>query len=279
MIQKDINPDDVTQFGLNIYQYGHEVCVSQHRYGPAVRQHYLLHYVIRGCGVLHTERQRWPVQQGEAFLIYPHDITTYVADKRAPWEYMWIELDGLMAARSLEKCGLRRDMPLYRPKNPDSLAEEGRLLQQLIAEEPQHSLRITGLTCLFLDALIVGSASSREATDVTSISRHLEHATQFIERNYHRPFTIAEVAACCNIDRSYLSRLFQQQFGYGPKHYLLQLRMNVAISLLADRTLPVKIIAYSVGYSSQMQFAKVFHHYFNCSPSEWRAKATRRSEP
>ena len=49
--------------------------------------------------------------------------------------------------------------------------------------------------------------------------------------------------------------------------------MNVATSLLADRALPVKIIAYSVGYNSQMQFAKVFNHYFHCSPSEWRAKA------
>ncbi|QUG75182.1 helix-turn-helix domain-containing protein [Erwinia sp. E602] len=272
MIQKDINPDDIAQFGLNIYQYGHEVCTSQHSYGPAVRQHYLLHYVIQGCGTLHTEQHSWPVRQGEAFLIWPHEITTYVADKRTPWEYMWIEMDGLMAARSLEKCGLRRDMPLYRPKDPDSLAGEGRLLQALIAEDPQHSLRITGLTCLFLDALIAGSASSRAGSETSSISRHLDNATQYIERHYHRNFSIAEVAEYCNIDRSYLSRLFQQQFGYGPKHYLLQLRMNVATTLLADRSLPVKVIAYSVGYGSQMQFAKVFNHYFHCSPSEWRRR-------
>mgnify|MGYP004716829399 CR=1 FL=1 len=273
-MQKDINPDDITQFGLNIYQYGHEVCASRHSYGPAVRQHYLLHYVITGSGTLFTEKQRWPVVKGEAFLIHPHEITTYTADKQTPWEYMWIELDGLIAARSLEKCGLRRDMPVWRPKDPLLPAMESQLLQQLIAEDPQYSLRITGLTCLLLDALIANAAAGRRFDAASGGNRHLDAAVNFLERHYHRSVTMSEVAEFCNIDRSYLSRLFQQQFGYGPKQYLLQLRMNVAISLLEDRNLPIKIIAYSVGYSSQMQFAKVFHQHFNCSPSAWRlAKA------
>ncbi|PLL56526.1 AraC family transcriptional regulator, partial [Klebsiella michiganensis] len=30
---------------LNLYQYGEESCHKGHRYGPAVRQHYLFHYV------------------------------------------------------------------------------------------------------------------------------------------------------------------------------------------------------------------------------------------
>ena len=81
-MQKDIHPDDIAQFGLNIYQYGHEVCASQHSYGPAVRQHYLIHYVISGGGTLFSGNQRWPVRQGEAFLIHPHEITTYTADKQ-----------------------------------------------------------------------------------------------------------------------------------------------------------------------------------------------------
>ena len=34
-MQKDIHPDDIAQFGLNIYQYGHEVCA---RSTPTARQ-------------------------------------------------------------------------------------------------------------------------------------------------------------------------------------------------------------------------------------------------
>ncbi|WP_338490602.1 AraC family transcriptional regulator [Erwinia aphidicola] len=268
-MQKDIHPDYIAQFGLNIYQYGHEVCARQHSYGPAVRQHYLLHYVIAGSGTLYSGEQSWPVGKGEVFLIHPHEITTYTADKKQPWEYMWIELDGLIAQRSLEKCGLRRDMPLWRPKETRFPSVEGQYLQQLVALDPVHSLRIAGMTCLFLDALIA-NARITASEEVSSGNRHLDNAIQFIERHHHHHFTIGAVADYCNIDRSYLSRLFQQQFGYGPKQYLLLLRMNAATSLLMDRSLPIKIIAYSLGYASQMQFAKVFQQHFHCSPTDWR---------
>lgn len=268
-MQKDIHPDDIAQFGLNIYQYGHEVCASQHSYGPAVRQHYLLHYVIRGGGTLFSGNQRWPVRQGEAFLIHPHEITTYTANKQQPWEYMWLELDGLIALRSLEKCGLRRDMPVYRPKEQDAPCPAYPILQQLVAQDPLHSLRIAGLTCLFLDALIA-NAHHEEHEETGVGNKHLDAAIQFIERHYHRHLTMGEVAQYCNIDRSYLSRLFQQQFGYGPKQYLLLLRMEVATALLSDAQLPIKVIAYSIGYASQMQFAKVFQQHFHCSPTQWR---------
>lgn len=273
-MQKDIHPDDIAQFGLNIYQYGHEVCASQHSYGPAVRQHYLLHYVISGGGTLFSGDQRWPVRQGEAFLIHPHEITTYTADKHRPWEYMWVEMDGLIAVRSLEKCGLRRDMPIYRPKEALSPCPALTMLQQLVEQDPVHSLRIAGLTCLFLDALIA-NARVDDSDEAGCGNKHLDSAIQFIERHYHRHLTIGEVADYCNIDRSYLSRLFQQQFGYGPKQYLLLLRMAVATSLLSDPSLPVKVIAYSLGYTSQMQFAKVFQQHFHCSPTQWRAEKAR----
>ncbi|UDQ81912.1 AraC family transcriptional regulator [Erwinia rhapontici] len=273
-MQKDIHPDDIAQFGLNIYQYGHEVCASQHSYGPAVRQHYLIHYVIRGGGTLFSGDRRWPVRQGEAFLIHPHEITTYTADKQRPWEYMWVELDGLIALRSLEKCGLRRDMPLYRPKETLSPCPAYPFLQQLVAQDPVHSLRIAGLTCLFLDALIA-NAHHEDGEETRCGNKHLDSAIQFIERHYHRNLAIGEVADHCNIDRSYLSRLFQQQFGYGPKQYLLLLRMEVATSLLSDPSLPIKVIAYSLGYTSQMQFAKVFQQHFHCSPTQWRREKAR----
>nr|WP_244987312.1 AraC family transcriptional regulator [Winslowiella toletana] len=91
-----------------------------------------------------------------------------------------------------------------------------------------------------------------------------------MERNYHENITISDIAACCRVDRSYLSRLFKARFGYGPKHYLILLRMNVATSLLVDARLPIKVIAFSVGYRDQMQFSRVFRQIWQMSPGEWR---------
>ena len=36
---------------LNIYQCGSEICNSEHSYGPAVRDHFLFHYIVSGKGI------------------------------------------------------------------------------------------------------------------------------------------------------------------------------------------------------------------------------------
>ena len=269
-MQKDLRPEEMTHLGLNVYQFGHEACVSQHSYGPAVRQHYLLHYVIQGGGTLFTETGSWQVKTGEAFLIYPHEITTYTADKNHPWEYMWIELDGLIASRAFESCGLRRVMPVYRARSQTDEAEACQLMRQLIQLETHQVLRIAGQTFLLLDALV--NHAQNGCRPAVSENRHLDKAIGWMERNYQKRFDIVDVARYCRIDRSYLSRLFHQQFGYGPKHYLLLLRMSQAASLLQDKKLPVKVVACSVGYNDQMQFSRLFRKVYQQTPSEWRQR-------
>lgn len=41
------------------------------------------------------------LKSGEGFLIFPNQITTYIADKELPWEYVWIEFDGLRAKEAM----------------------------------------------------------------------------------------------------------------------------------------------------------------------------------
>ena len=37
---------------LSLFQFGREKCSPAHSFGPAVRNHYLFHYVISGTGTL-----------------------------------------------------------------------------------------------------------------------------------------------------------------------------------------------------------------------------------
>ena len=95
---------------LGLYQYGWEACCPLHSYGPHIRNHYLFHYVISGTGVLTAEdsggiSRSYPVRSGEGFLIFPHQVTTYCADQEHPWEYAWVEFDGLRVKDVRESCG------------------------------------------------------------------------------------------------------------------------------------------------------------------------------
>ena len=98
---------------LNLYQYGWERTEPLHSYGPYRRNHYLFHYVISGKGVLYAEEHRYPVEAGQGFLILPGQTTTYCADEQDPWEYTWIEFDGLRVRESLTRAGLGAANPLH----------------------------------------------------------------------------------------------------------------------------------------------------------------------
>ena len=91
---------------LGLYQYGWERCTPAHQFGPAARTHYLFHYVISGTGLLMAQDQKgetrnYSIKSGQGFLLYPGQISTYIADKTNPWEYTWLEFDGLRVKPAL----------------------------------------------------------------------------------------------------------------------------------------------------------------------------------
>ena len=68
------------------YQYGWEECQPLHSFGPFVRNHYLLHYIISGQGMLfsHTttgEIREYNLEANQAFLICPGQVNMYTADE------------------------------------------------------------------------------------------------------------------------------------------------------------------------------------------------------
>ena len=104
---------------LGMYQYGYEQCDPGHSFGPATRNHYLFHYVLSGTGTLmadnaKVETQTYSIKSGQGFLIFPGQITTYYADLRLPWEYVWIEFDGLRVKEALDLTELSMNSPVYR---------------------------------------------------------------------------------------------------------------------------------------------------------------------
>ena len=101
---------------LGLYQFGWEKCDPSHSFGPTARNHYLFHYCISGTGILYSNNTKgesvlYPIKSGQGFMCFPNQINTYIADHEIPWEYVWIEFDGLRAKETIELTGLSVDQP------------------------------------------------------------------------------------------------------------------------------------------------------------------------
>ncbi len=89
---------------LEIYFCGREQCAAGHSFGPAVRPHYLIHFILSGQGRYHVNGDIHHLQAGDAFLIYPGETTFYEADEKNPWEYAWIGFGGESCRALLSSC-------------------------------------------------------------------------------------------------------------------------------------------------------------------------------
>ena len=71
---------------LSVYNVGFQQCDPLYQWGPGVRDHYLIHYIVSGRGVYTVGGQQLRLAAGDVFLVYPGTTVTYASDQAEPWE-------------------------------------------------------------------------------------------------------------------------------------------------------------------------------------------------
>ena len=231
-----------TFIDLCLYQYGHEKCTPGHLFGPATRNHYLFHYVLSGTGTLMATNSKgqninYQVRSGQGFMIFPGQITTYVADIQVPWEYVWVEFDGLRTTEILNVCGFSKDAPVYMAHSREARKKMVDELIYISQNSEQSPFHLMGHFYLFADLLAQSVARPQPAATSKMSDYYIKEAINFIEQNFQNDISIEDVAAVCGINRSYLGRIFRTSTGHSPQEFLIHYRMTKAAELLKLTTL------------------------------------------
>ena len=95
-------------------------------------------------------------------------------------------------------------------------------------------------------------------------------AKKYLNKNYHLPLRLEDVANELEISTFYLSRIFSSQSDFSLFQYLTDVRINEAQKLLCENRYIIKDIASMVGFESVGYFSKVFKKHVGCSPTEYR---------
>lgn len=255
---------------LNLYQFGWEQTEPLHAWGPYVRNHYLFHYVVAGKGTLLVKEKEYVITAGQGFLIEPGHVTTYRADEKDPWEYIWIEFDGLRAHESLRLAGISMAEPVYTPSSREGGRKLRDEMRHIVDHHDDSPTRLIGHGFIFLDQLVQSSANKRVRSDKRLRDFYMKEALAFIEQNYQRDISIEEIAAACGLNRSYFGKLFREAMGEPPQTFLLNYRMGCAAQMLKESRLPIREISLQVGYENQLHFSRAFKGVYGVSPREYR---------
>jgi len=268
MIEK-IYISEPTHTDLNMYRCGIEDCRGGHSWGPAVRDHYIIHYILEGQGTFTVGDTTYHLGKNEGFLIYPNTVVHYRADKKNPWSYGWVGFHGLKAAGYVRQAGFDFRSPIFRYDRDSSLED---CLKRMICTKTLSAGKETmllGLLYEFLSILIEANGSCEPETNNRK-EDYVKKAQEYIAMNYSNRISIAEVAQHVGLDRTYLYSLFIGQLNMSPQKYLINYRMEKACELMLTTSLPVSAVARSVGYEDQFLFSKTFKKIKGISPRVFR---------
>lgn len=253
--------------GLSVYSTGYEQCDSNHSWGPAVRDHYIIHYVASGRGTLRYNQQIYTVEAGQLFIIYPSQVAAYQADESDPWQYNWVGFNGTDAGRLVKMTGLSPDHPVISSDDPD---KTGALLRRIAdAGDNTAAADAEMAGCLYLLLAHLIRMNSRHPVG-NPHQTYVSNALRYIQYNYANDIGVSDIARYVGISRSQLYRAFLQDFGVSPHNYLQTYRINEACGLLHDPAFSVAEVAGSVGFNDPLYFSRVFKSIKGITPSEYQ---------
>ena len=206
-------------------------------------------------------------------MLFPNQINTYIADQDLPWEYTWVEFDGLRAKEIVSTAGLSPDHPVYHAGSKD-LRNEMMNEMLYIARHPGSSsespFHMIGHLYLFLDYFMRSAATVRMNQSGKIRDFYIKEALSYIEQNFQNNITIKDIAAFCGLNRSYFGKIFHDTIGKSPQEFLISYRMTKAAELLKLTSLSIADIGNAVGYPNQLHFSRAFKNVYGTSPRSWR---------
>lgn len=254
---------------LHINNFGRSVTAPGHRYGPAVRSFYLIHYIVDGEGEFSVNGMTYKLKQGQGFLIEPDYLTVYTADRKNPWTYVWVGFSGQEAKGILNTLGLSQDSPVFAcapEHDPERFVMD--MLDHNYATFSDFYRRQAMLLLFFS----VVAEARREAIADHTENAYVAQAIRFIQDRYHEPLRVEDIARYVGLNRSYLSTLFKKYTGLSPIKYLQTFRITRAAHLLSLTQMPVAAVAYSCGYQEVESFHKIFKQHTGLSPGRYRSQ-------
>lgn len=240
---------------------GWEKCKSLHSYGPAIREYFILHFVINGKGRLVCEHGSLEIKKGQGFLISPGQINTYTADGLDPWEYVWVGIDDVPENRSaLKRHGLDTATSVF------DFSCDSWIFNDISSKCTNGSnLDVSRDIAAGYFYFLLDTIPCPKEKLLTADS-YVEKSYRFMESNLHMELSVEALSKHLNVSRSYLYRVFKKALGISPQEALLDFKLEKADRLLQQHGGSVTQIAYSCGFCDASHFSKAYMKKYKKAP-------------
>jgi len=261
----------------NIQEYASDVCAYDNR----------LFYCISGKGTITINHITYPAKAGMLFLWKAGVPYRYTPDSQDPMQLLAINFDFTHrtsdlfvtippehadtydCTRQLEDfhftdCDMLNQPVILSAQNhlSDKLME---LNEEYQAKKKFYSQRCSGLLLNILSHIaIIGDSQAAKANEV------VDAIISYMSEHYADNLTNQQLGELFGYHPNYLNQLFTRYTGESLYHYLQNIRIMNAISLLQNTDLPVFTIATKVGFHDFPHFSRYFKDKTGYAPTDFR---------
>ena len=114
------------------------------------------------------------------------------------------------------------------------------------------------------------SDASFNQVEISYNSRRVEKAFEYLNQNFDKAITLAEVSKLAGMTEVSFSRFFKNRSGKTFIDSLNDIRLGHASRMLIDTTHSISEIAYNCGFNNISNFNRIFKKKKGCTPKEFK---------
>ena len=246
-----------------------------------------IYYVKEGEAMLHFSNKSVTLRPGHLYIIPAYTLHSYECHGLFTHYYLHV-YEGFKSEMNMMEC---YDFPT----EVDATHDEERMLQhmceqlphaQLPESDPQAYDNMTQISSfieryrdmpLWLKMELRGailtlfSRFMRQATPhLWTTDERLKRVLDHIHNHITQDVDIDVLANVACLTKPYLIRLFKRELGTSPLQYINGKKVERAQLLLYTTDMPIKEVAYALGFSDHSYFIRMFRKMTGTTPQDYR---------
>lgn len=229
-------------------------------------QQFVLQRTVQGAGFIERAGERLLARANQVMLFWHGDASRYgyAEEGGEPYVLEFIAMNGPQCADIFAKARQLAGDVLPMPRQ----SESGRLFDEIVRRFRKKQFRDPFHESLLTYELLM--ALWREASLIPAERDPVQFASDYIERRFHTPITMDDVARAAGLSREHLTRELKRHWGVSPGKRLRELRLTAGRDLLASTDAPIEAIGPHCGYLDPDAFTRAFSRRFQRSPRRYR---------
>lgn len=252
-------------------------------------------YVVDGCEKYRVNDNRYKVDKGEYILANAQYEGHIEIDSDKPVIGMCIDIEPQLIAE-IAALQIRPDTPFpdtdladffhsenfldNKYKDTDTYLGQSlkELASKLLSKENTPTILSKELFYTLAENLVqdhlsifkqLNNVDKVKASTRKDIYRRVLAGKAFLDAHFLEPILIETVAKEAAISEYYFFKLFKTIYQITPYNYLINKRMEMAVSLICENKMNITDIALTCGFADIHTFSKVFKKMYGCAPSRF----------